>query len=253
MRFTIEAACGCNRGKIRSNNEDNFFFDGKCLESENDGLKHPVSFECDLRGRIMRAVFDGMGGENYGEIASFSAARKMQSIEKKFADFFISDKKYLKRLTAELNEAVLGASRELLTSQMGTTMVSLSFGSRSVYVCNVGDSRAYCLRDGAFMQISTDHTDVRPGREGKKAPLTQHLGIPEDVMVIEPYIARGELKHGDKYLICSDGLTDMLTNLEIATVMIENEDTEKCVEELIANALDRGGRDNVTAIVVKIS
>ena len=252
MRYTIQAACGCHTGKVRKNNEDNFYFDGKCLEKEHNGLKHPVCIEAPMKSGLCYAVFDGMGGEAYGEEASFAAARKMQSVEKTLADFFVPEKKYLERITEQLNNAVVQKQRELLAETMGTTMVCLYFSSRSVYVCNVGDSRAYRLRDGEFLQLSVDHVEKRPGRENKKAPLTQHLGFDPEEMQIVPHIAKGDVERGDMYLLCSDGLTDMLTNFEITDCMLNNTDPEVCVQELIESALERGGRDNITAIVCRI-
>ena len=70
--------------------------------------------------------------------------------------------------------------------------------------------------------------------------------------MVEPYIAKGEVRKGDMYLLCSDGLTDMLTNFEISDIMLKSEDAEDCVQELIQAALDQGGRDNVTAIVCAV-
>lgn len=249
MRLILEAACGCDRGKLRSNNEDNFFFDGRCLEAENAGLKNIVSMEEPLKSGMCLAVFDGMGGENYGEQAAFAAARQMQRSTKSVADFFVSENQYLQRLTAQLNEAVVSQAKQLQTTQMGTTMVCLYFSGRMVYVCNVGDSRAYRLRGGEFMQLSRDHLDERPGH---KPLLTQHLGIDPEEMLIEPYIAKGELKRGDRYLLCSDGLTDMLTNFEISDIMMQSDDAEECVSRLIETALAHGGKDNITAIVCRI-
>jgi protein phosphatase len=71
-------------------------------------------------------------------------------------------------------------------------------------------------------------------------------------MLIEPHIAKGILQSGDMYLLCSDGLTDMLTNFEISDIMLKSENTEACVCELIDRALEHGGRDNITVIVCKI-
>ena len=252
MRFTIEAACCCNMGKIRRNNEDNFYFDGRCLEVQNEGLRHPVEVEEKLKNGWCAAVFDGMGGENYGEYASFAAARKMQQMEKSLTDFFIPERKYLSRMAMQLNNAVVHAARELKTERMGSTMVALYFMSGSIYVCNLGDSRAYRLRGGEFLQISQDHVEQRPQSERKKAPLTQHLGIDPEYMLIEPYIAKDEVKKGDQYLLCSDGLTDMLTNFEISDIMLQADDATSCVTQLMEAALEHGGRDNITAIVCRI-
>ena len=252
MKFVLQAACGCHTGKVRKNNEDNFYFDGKCLEQENLGLKHPVGFEHTLRRGLCLAVFDGMGGENFGEMAAYVAVRRLQQTEKGLGDFFIPERKYLERLVQQLNEVVVDAQSEMRTERMGATMVSLYFSGRYVYVCNVGDSRAYRLRDGEFLQLSVDHVEKRPGRENKKAPLTQHLGFGNEDIQIEPYIAKGELQKGDVYLLCSDGLTDMLTNFEISDIILRSEDAESCAEALIQAALEHGGRDNITVIVCRL-
>lgn len=252
MRYIIQAACGCHTGKVRKNNEDNFYFDGRCLEMENDGLKHPVCIEQSLKNGFSVAVFDGMGGENFGEYASFAAAKKMQQAERCFSDYFIPEKKYLERLTGQLNDAVVAAQAEMCTDKMGSTMVCLYFSGNYVYVCNVGDSRAYRLRNGEFLQISEDHVERRPGSNAKKASLTQHLGFDTDEVLLDPYIAKGDIQQDDLYLICSDGLTDMLTNFEISDIMINSNDAESCVKDLIDAALEHGGRDNITAIICRL-
>lgn len=252
MRFTIEAACGCHMGNIRKTNEDNFYFDGNCLPADHVGLDSPLSFQRPLKNGLYLAVLDGMGGENFGELASFAAAEKLQQSRRSLSDLFTSQKQYLLQLTQQLNDAVVQQKQQMCTDRMGTTLVALSFTSQYAYVCNVGDSRAYRLRDGEFQQISRDHTEKRPGREGRKAPLTQYLGIDPEDMQLEPYVAKGALAAGDIYLLCSDGLTDMLTNFEISDILMQNADAESCVQTLIRSALSHGGRDNVTVIVCKV-
>ena len=71
-------------------------------------------------------------------------------------------------------------------------------------------------------------------------------------MLLDPYIAKGEIRSGDRYLLCSDGLTDMLSNFEIADILSSHDDPQKCVQELIDAALKQGGRDNITVILCKI-
>jgi protein phosphatase len=253
MRFTIDAACACNIGKVRRNNEDNFFFDDKCLELDNQGLRNTACFSDTLKNGLCLAIFDGMGGENFGEVASFAAARQLQSATRSLRDYFVSERKYLLKLTTQLNNAIVEAKKELRTERCGSTMVALYFSTGYVYTCNVGDSRAYRLREGEFLQLSVDHIETRPETERKKAPLTQHLGIDPEDMQIEPYVAKGKICKGDTYLLCSDGLTDMLTNFEISDIMLTGEDSEDCVRNLIQAALEHGGRDNITVIVCKIS
>ena len=252
MGYSVKAACGCNTGKIRKNNEDNFYFDGKCLEQENNGLRNPAYIETTYKNGLCFAVFDGMGGENFGEIASYAAAREMQKTERSFSDFLMPERKYLERMVFRLNDAVVREQRNMCTEHMGSTMVCIYFSGKRVYVCNVGDSRAYRLRDGEFLQLSHDHIELRPGKDRKKAPLTQHLGFDSDEIQIEPYIAKGDIKKDDIYLLCSDGLTDMLTNFDISSILINNSEMEECVQSLISKALENGGHDNITVIAVKI-
>ena len=239
-------------GKVRKNNEDNFYFDGKCLELENRGLKHPVCFEGTLSHGLSFAIFDGMGGESYGERAAYAAARQMQLTQRAAADFYIPEKKYLQRLVAQLDEAVVRCQEAAWTPRMGSTMVSLYFSGRWIYVCNVGDSRAYRLRDREFLQLTEDHACKRPEEGMAKAPLTRFLGYGSQDALLEPHIAKGEIQPNDLYLICSDGLTDMLSNFDISNIMLSAADPESCVRELIRAALDNGGKDNVTAIVCRL-
>lgn len=252
MRLSIEAACGCHTGKLRKNNEDNFFFDGRCLERVHTGLRNIVVMENDIKSGLCLAVFDGMGGENFGEYASFVAAHQLQQTQRTLKDYFIPEKKYLHQMIQQQNDAVVQVQKEMCTERIGSTAVSLHFLGAYAYVCNVGDSRAYRLRDGEFLQLSRDHVDKRPGGDGKKAPLTQYLGFGNEDMQIEPYIAKGAVQKGDLYLLCSDGLTDMLTNFEISDIMLSGKDAAEITEALIQAALDRGGRDNITVIVCKI-
>lgn len=255
MRFTIQAACSCNKGKVRANNEDNFYFDGKSLPAENNGLRNPVCFEDYIKHGLCHAVFDGMGGENFGELASFAAAEYLRNTEKTLADYFVPEKKYLKELCNGMNKAVVDVAAEQGTTRMGTTMVAFYYTSRYVYVCNLGDSRAFQLRSGVFAQVSQDHVESLEDSDNarkRKPALMQYLGIDPEEFLLEPYIIKAELKRGDKYLLCSDGLTDMLSNVEISDILIAHDDVEECVEALIQAALDKGGKDNVTVIVSKI-
>lgn len=251
MAYLMQASCLCDMGKVRKNNEDNFFFDGRCMPETNEGLKHPVSMTHTLRKELCVAVFDGMGGENFGEAASFVAADGMQKITRRLKDYFFPEKRFLKDMCTKLNEAVLDRAKELCTSRMGSTMVALYFSHGFVYCCNLGDSRSYRLRDGEFLQISEDHVEKREGK--KKTPLTQHLGIDPEDFLIEPHIAKGELQRGDQYLLCSDGLTDMLTNLEIDEIMTQADSAETCVQSLVDAALEKGGKDNITVIICRIN
>ena len=252
MNFAIEAACGCNIGRVRKNNEDNFFFDNKSLELVNQGLPTPLFFSGIVKRGLCFAVFDGMGGENYGEVAAYTAATHLQKTKRTLLDYFISLKEYLNKLTLQLNEAIIDTQKVFCTDRCGSTMAALYFSSNSVYVCNIGDSRAYRLRGSKFLQLSTDHVENYPSHKKKKSPLTQHLGIDPNTMQIEPSIVNSKLHRGDKFLLCSDGLTDMLTDLEISAIMSGHQNVNDCVNALICSALEHGGHDNITVIVCNL-
>ena len=131
-------------------------------------------------------------------------------------------------------------------------MAMVCFDRRQIYVCNVGDSRIYRLRDGELRQLSRDHVRqlVIPGQS--KAPLSQYLGVDPDELRLTPAIVKGKLKLADTYLLCSDGLTDMVGEEEIRDILQAEPVTRSCAAALVDAALKNGGRDNVTVIVCSI-
>ena len=252
MLFQLSAACGCNIGRVRFNNEDNFFFDGKSLTEENAGLSGYVVKKVYLEKEILFGVFDGMGGEEFGEKASFAAAECAGKTMDRCRRFAVGPRSLLLQLCAEANRSICRKRDELLVNRMGTTAAMLLFVPDEVYVCNLGDSRIYRLRDNELSQISVDDVEQVPEGVGRKAGLTQFLGVPEDELMLEPHIVKCELKRGDVFLICSDGLTDMVSNLDICMHLRQHISAKRNVQHLIGHALRNGGRDNVTAIVIRI-
>lgn len=253
MSLYLDAACGSCMGKIRKNNEDNFSFGGNYLTSDDQEITTPLTLSYSVKNDLCLAVFDGMGGENFGEVASYTAAKQMAETKRKFLEYFIPTWDYLRKLTEALNSSIVKAKKQLLTTRCGTTMAALYFCFGSVFACNVGDSRIYRLRDGEFLQSSVDHVEKFLRFRQRKAPLTQHLGIDPEEIQIEPHIAKCKVRKGDKYLICSDGITDMLTNEEITEIMQTCSHAKLCVQRLMQAAMEKGGRDNITAIVCYIS
>lgn len=257
MTHRIQAACSTNIGKVRRKNEDNLFFADRILEQEHKNLHEAYIVELSTESMAAFAVFDGMGGEAHGEIASYIAAETLQMYKEQKNNFIVSVKNYLNHYVLSANKKVFEKSVELDRCYMGSTVAMLVFYKNVVYLCNLGDSKIFRLRRKCFTQISVDHTDEeilrKNGVLNRKPRLTQHLGIDPLEMRIEPYIAKGEVEFGDRYLICSDGLTDMLSNSEITGILIEYRDTESCVNELITRAVAKGGRDNITVILLDIS
>jgi protein phosphatase len=250
--YYIEAACHCDQGKVRLNNEDNFYFEGQILPSGNSGLPAPLSARRSLTVPACFGVFDGMGGEQHGEEAAYLSAYTLKERWRSAA----ADPAIMLSETCQLaNARVCDAATAHGGERMGSTAAILYYQDASVWICNIGDSRIYRMRNGRMEQLSVDHTDADFLRgqsiRNKKPPLTQHLGIWPREMRIEPYIAREEIEAGDEYLICSDGLTDMLTPAEIAACLDGQQSAEACVENLVEQALRCGGRDNVTVILCR--
>ena len=253
MKYGIRAACASNVGKRRQKNEDNFVFNSVRLDGEDGGTAATLSMECSSSEGLYFAVFDGIGGESDGEAASLAAAQKLLELAGRKKPFYMSDVKFFNQLMSELNVAVLAKGRELVSERMGTTCAFIYLGSQYAHTVNVGDSRVYLWRDGSLRQLSVDDVAAHPLPGRRKTPITQHLGMnPMEVKMV-PHIKRTELVVGDRYLICSDGLTDMLTDDDIRELLTDNATQKAAVERLIEQALNNGGRDNVTVIVCDIS
>ena len=251
MAYQIEYAYACHMGKVRNNNEDNFWCCGETLAEEHQGIEH-VGTGCVPQSDLpLLAVFDGMGGESCGEVASYLAAQSCGDFYRKNKRKLREDpRNFLEEACAEMNRAVCGYSRENRIQSMGTTAALLAFGRDGVFGCNLGDSRIYQARNGQFRQISSDH--VLGGMMFGKAPLIQFVGIPEESMKLEPSIVREESAAGIRYLICSDGITDMLADGEIADILAREVPVEETVKIIINRALKKGGRDNATLILCEI-
>lgn len=279
--YTIRYAAVTHPGKRSKGNEDNFYANGI--------LRHDVSLAslC-VQGSSdeaygVFAVCDGMGGYANGELASLLATEALSDTvkackEKKTSlfehntgqeasDFFVN--KANERI-CQLNEQ----KRE----ESGSTIALLECNGDTYTIANVGDSRIYRFRDGKLEQLSTDHTVVArllaAGQirkdEAKKHPrahqLTQYLGINPEEMRIQPAVLRGTMKENDCYLLCSDGLTDMVADDQIACIVSEEISKEKhsqqeentpntprkIAQELCKAALESGGRDNITVVVVQL-
>lgn len=254
--ISLIAACSSDKGIRRQNNEDNFYFDGKVLSVESLGTNTCYQLNKSLSGYTLFGVFDGMGGGEYGEVASYEAACSaddfMHSDSINNADITPS----LTTMCLEMNRRVFEQGYNLGAYQMGSTLVVLFFYSGQVWVCNLGDSKAFILRDGMLTQLSHDHTDAdylkEQGITNRKPYLTQYLGVDPEETRIEPYIKSSRYAKGDRYLLCSDGLTDMVSEDLIAHILRNSPNAGQAVTELIAKALENGGKDNITVIVCDI-
>jgi len=240
----IEYACICSVGCVRRNNEDNFYCDGQFREEmySNDEVSLEGTVSSDTNELF--AVFDGMGGEACGEVASFVAASHAEL----FARDRESYEEYLYELAEHLNEKVTEETEARSLVLMGTTAAMLQICGDDIYILNAGDSRIYKLSAHTLKQISQDH--IAPAYGGKA--ITKFLGLPEGSS-LSPYIARGKYKAGDVFLLCSDGVTDMLSDEEIGCILDDRRPVEDLCRSLVDAALQKGGVDNTTAIVLRIA
>lgn len=257
MNWKIESAVSTDAGKRRKGNEDNYYLFGSYKSDTSINAKkeiRTVSAE-----HALAAVYDGMGGEEAGEIASLMAA-------KYFSPCALENvKKEAVCQVEAANKAICEEMQKRGVNRMGTTAALLYLDSGRAICCNVGDSRCYFIRDGTLRQLSVDHSEaenlIRMGvlersaaRESKSwHKLTQHLGIFPEEFVIEPHFSEEiPLRDGDIFLLCSDGLTDMVMDEEIAAILGDAKTAEDVADQLVAAALEHGGKDNVTVMVLLI-
>lgn len=245
-------------GNVRHKNEDNFYMNKVYHDNVNMSVK--AMEDSHNRRYYTFAVCDGMGGANYGEVASLNALKVLRKFDgKKFADRF-------ERYVREANRTICEISRDNKIGKTGTTLAVLTSDGRTADICNVGDSRIYRFRGEVLEKLSKDHTQTQDlidtGIISEKEAsvrnnhiLTQHLGINEDEFIVEAYVKRDILLVSeDIYLLCSDGLTDMLDEAYISRIIefYRNRAPKIIVSELVKHALEKGGKDNITAVVVKV-
>ncbi len=252
MGYIYNASCGSFLGNARNNNEDNFFFNKKHLPVINKGLKNPIKCKGTTDEPMVFAVFDGMGGEEKGEEAAFAASEVFSKEAKKLEEIAFSGKEFMLRTCGKANDEINKKRIEKQIGVMGTTVAALYFSQDEVFSCNMGDSRVYRIRDKQMVQISQDHTDEKIMSAigiHKKPVLLQYLGIPETQMSIEPYISKGDIKSGDIYILCTDGVTDSV-NISLVYEIVCNNDPDTAVREILAQVDKQNGCDNATVIVV---
>jgi serine/threonine protein phosphatase PrpC len=236
-------------GHARENNEDKFDF----YEPDEEPLLA-------ARGSVY-LVCDGMGGHNAGQIASELAAKQ-----------FLHAYYHLGGTAQEAaRQAILQAHHYIaeMASKvpsrygMGTTLTALILKQDEGILAHVGDSRCYRLREGVFEPLSRDHTLVaRLVEQGILTPeqakyhpqrnvIRQAVGVADPSEPLEPDIETFPLQAGDLYLLCSDGLTDMVDDAEIEAVLREEPPT-RAAWRLVDRALANGGRDNITVVLVRV-
>lgn len=244
LKSEINSDIGC----VRANNEDMILFAGEYFRD--NSAKQIVELSDSVR--FAAVVADGMGGHKGGEIASEIALRLFDDFLLDLSDGLDESgiNLSLKEWTEKTHNIILHRSYELPEQEgMGTTFCGLLFYGEMVFALNIGDSRLYRFRGGILKQLTTDHSirqltgDLSQGSN----QIYNSLGAGESAFIDIKNLS-GQLLEEDLYLICSDGLSDMVADEEIEQILTEN----PSAETLIATAKNAGGKDNVSVILLKI-
>jgi serine/threonine protein phosphatase PrpC len=236
MTLAIKYAARSDRGLHRSNNEDSVY-----------------------AGPHLLAIADGMGGHAAGEVASKVVIAALAPLDE---DVPGDD------LLGKLHEAVVAGNdtiAELVNQDpdlegMGTTLTAILFGGGRLGLVNIGDSRTYLMRDGVFNQITRDDSFVQSLLDEGRITPEEAVTHPQRSLVlralvghevIEPTLQVRETRVGDRYLLCSDGLSDVVGAETLAETM-KIPDRQNCADKMIELALQGGGPDNVTVIVADV-
>lgn len=217
-----------------------------------------------VRKPYLFAVADGMGGYAAGEIASRSTLKAFEA-----ATYSLRHEQgeNIGRIILEAFEKANTHVHKMALNNsdykgMGTTMTALYLADDGKgYCCHIGDSRLYCFRDGKLTQITNDHTFVASLLANGKISEEEALVHPQRHMLLQAVGVEDEIKadfheldvqNSDRFLLCSDGLTDMLRDEEIAELM-SLVNLEEIADQLLEKALDNGGRDNISLILIDMA
>jgi protein phosphatase len=259
-------------GKKRANNEDHFLVSRfqRTMETLLTNLPEGTIPERHVDTAHGMLVADGMGGAAAGEVASRTAIRTLVELALQTPDWIMRlDEKHapqalerMKQRIQQLQDVLIEAARsDPKLTGMGTTMtLALSLG-KNLLITHIGDSRAYLLRQGELHRLTHDQTMVqslvdagaiRP-EDARRHPMRHVLTgvITTKAGTIPVELHHVPLADGDEILLCTDGLTDMLGDAEIAETLRADKSAEETCRVLVDRALDAGGKDNVTVAVAK--
>lgn len=236
MTLVLRYIARSDRGLVRSNNEDSVYAGARLL-----------------------ALADGMGGHAAGEVASQLVISSLRSLDDDETGGDLLQA--LAAATRRGNEAI--AAQVALNPElegMGTTLTAILFAGSRIGLCHVGDSRGYLLRDGQLTQITRDDTFVQSLVDEGRITAEQAHTHPQRSLImkaltgqeVEPTLTMREARAGDRYLLCSDGLSDVVSEETIAETMASIPDHVACADRLVELALRSGAPDNVTVVVADV-
>jgi len=271
----IDITALSDRGKVRENNEDAFavFRMGRFIERLQSNVpESDLPSRRDTAGHLM-IIADGLGGHEAGDVASRTALVTALELimrsprwalqlddpatrDTEIRAMLTRARGYLTRVHTTLHEAAAADTR---LAGMGTTLTGLYTLGRDAFVLHVGDSKAFRMRAGELRQLTHDHTVAQEyadrgmisqeevAKHRLQHVLTRAVGGPGDHLAADMH--HFALEDGDRWLLCSDGLTDMVAEPDLATVLRAHPGSSEAARALVDLALENGGRDNVTVIV----
>jgi PPM family protein phosphatase len=244
-------------GRARSTNEDACSITELASGQEVDAIGRDAFVDVGVKG-VLLALSDGMGGHQAGEVAS---ALVLQSLGAELSqDAQLPIHRQLEDAVQRANLVVHEAAKSADRHGMGATLTAVFIRGTEAYIAEVGDSRGYLLRNGRLRQVTRDQSMVQllvdqgvlSRDEARKAPgknvILQAVGLMPDVRVA---IGRLELRRGDRLMLCSDGVSNQITDDELRQIMTDSPPREAC-ETMIALSNERGGEDNETVIVADV-
>jgi len=244
----LDISAASRIGCVRSQNEDMILVDNKFIREDS----YKTMIVLGREDRFLSAVADGMGGHNRGDVASNDTLRNLQY-------FFYDIPSCLS--AGDFNEAIVGwldsinnyivskGRADVQFKGMGTTLVGMAYYNGEFYSMNCGDSRMYRYRDGQLLQLTTDHSLSNMTGSGKRSNvITNCIGGGCHSSYIDMVQMTNDVHSGDVYLLCSDGLPDMVSDQQLGELLGEEADADA----LCGAAIEAGGLDNVSCCVIRI-
>lgn len=255
--FIIHSALISDMGLIRRHNEDAHYCNGSFCALE-DMDRHVEHYEELTADKALFAICDGMGGQQHGEKAAYTAVRQMKELHQQLPgrDFHIVLQHWIRQTTTLVREASDGG---------GCTLALLYVEDHMLRVCHVGDSRIYRFHHSQLTRLTLDHSQVEmmlsagmiTPEEARTHPrrhaITRYLGMPSHISCEATFSQAIPLMDGDIYLLCSDGLTDMLSDADISAILRQESALAARAQALFQAAMKAGGRDNITLTLLQIS
>jgi serine/threonine protein phosphatase PrpC len=266
----VEVSALSHAGRVRTNNEDQFYIAKltRSLETIQTSLRPgDVPERADEVNHVF-VVADGMGGHAAGEVASRMAISSLVKLAVQLPDWiFTVDEEHVpemewraRRLVEQVSAMLIArGEKDPAMRGMGTTLTAARILGRDLMIVHVGDSRAYLFRAGQLRRLTRDHTyaqvlaetgllATRDAADSRlRHILTNALGGSDEHVDVDIDLVR--LEDGDRLLLCSDGLTDLVDDETIAKTLSQTRVSREACTQLLQLALDRGGRDNVTVLV----